>query len=446
MWMYALPSSPVGSESAEAMRPRAAPGAFPAALLTKAAFHGTLAAVRSLGRAGIAVTVADPNGFAPAGRSKYAVERFAAPDVRDVGAYLRWLERFAARHGPRVLLPVNDDTAWLYARHREQLSLSFHLAPTTVEQIYPMLNKRLLHQLAASVGMRVPETRYPHSPGDVRRCAGELAFPVVVKPATQVMFVSQSKGIRVAAPDQLETAYQRLAAHPYRSELLAFDPQARWPVVQQFYPGAASGIYNISGFAFERRICVARAARKILQQPRKLGTGVCFEAAQVIADLQAGLERLVAAIGFEGVFEAEFIEADDGAVLIDFNPRFYNQLGFDVARGLPLPLLAYHHALGNRDEVRKLIAAIPEATSAADAVYVDILALRVLVGAQRVSGALSAAEANEWRRWLRDHRHHCVHAVRDRDDPWPTWFDLANVFARHGRHPLGFFRSIVLNR
>jgi hypothetical protein len=31
------------------------------------------------------------------------------------------------------------------------------------------------------------------------------------------------------------------------------------------------------------------------------------------------------------------LRAGDGHLLIDFNPRFDNQLAFDVARGLPLP-------------------------------------------------------------------------------------------------------------
>ena len=67
-------------------------------------------------------------------------------------------------------------------------------------------------------------------------------------------------------------------------------------------------------------------------------------------ELAAGLERLVARVGFSGVFEAEFIDPQGQAVLIDFNPRFYNQMGFDIARGLPLPLLAYYDALGSHAE------------------------------------------------------------------------------------------------
>jgi NAD(P)-dependent dehydrogenase (short-subunit alcohol dehydrogenase family) len=37
--------------------------------------------------------------------------------------------------------------------------------------------------------------------------------------------------------------------------------------------------------------------------------------------------------------------------LIDVNPRFYSQMGFDIARGLPLPMLVWHAARGEDDRV-----------------------------------------------------------------------------------------------
>jgi D-aspartate ligase len=62
--------------------------------------------------------------------------------------------------------------------------------------------------------------------------------------------------------------------------------------------------------------------------------------------LAEGTRRLCDMTGFFGVFEAEFVDTDNGMLLIDFNPRFFGQLGFDVARGLPSPYLVYLAATG----------------------------------------------------------------------------------------------------
>src|SRR5262249_39724065 len=121
------------------------------------------------------------------------------------------------------------------------------------------------------------------------------------------------------------------------------------PLVQQYYPQAAESVYTLSGF--RETIgggVIIRAARKILQQPRCIGTGLCFEPALVDPLLADRTKRLCERIGYYGVFELEFILAEGKAMLIDFNGRFYHQIAFDVARGMELPALAYAAATRNQ--------------------------------------------------------------------------------------------------
>ena len=74
------------------------------------------------------------------------------------------------------------------------------------------------------------------------------------------------------------------------------------------------------------------------------------------ADVEAGLVRLFRAVGFHGVFDAEFIEDGGRHLLIDVNPRFYNHMAFEVDRGLPLPWLAYLGAVGDGEGLRAAVA------------------------------------------------------------------------------------------
>jgi D-aspartate ligase len=131
-------------------------------------------------------------------------------------------------------------------------------------------------------------------------------------------------------------------------------------------------------------------------------------------------------------------------LLIDMNPRFYNQLAFDVARGLPLPLLAYRAAMGDLREVARLLsearaAALPRA-------FCNSLGVRLLVSAQRLAGRMSAADAARWSQWMLSHRGALVDAVWDADDPGPFRAEIARQLYDTARHPRAFVRMIALDR
>ena len=407
-------------------------------------YNGTLAAVRSLGRHGIRVTTADPSRLSVSAWSRFTTVRAQSPAVQDTERFLAWLLDYGATQGRHVLLPTSDDTAWLYALHRDRLSQYFHLASPPFQTIAGLLNKRRLYQTATDCGLHVPRTWFPDSPSDLARVAGEARFPVVVKPVTQVMFRTQSKGMLAESADQLESRYAQFSLHPHSPTLLDLDPTASRPMVQEFFPEAATTIYNISAYVHDGRLIGARAARKLLQQPRRLGTGVCFEEAMVVPELAEGLGQLVSRVGFRGVFEAEFIDTPNHPVLIDFNPRFYNQMGFDIGRGLPLPLLAYFDALGSDAKVRELSLNAPE--DRVGHVYVDLFSLRLILVAQRLSGALTAADRKRWREWYGRHSGRCTYAVLDSTDRVPGLLAALHLVVRHGRHPRSFFRSMILNR
>jgi D-aspartate ligase len=165
-----------------------------------------------------------------------------------------------------------------------------------------------------------------------------------------------------------------------------------------------------------------------------------------VPELAAGLERLVARVGYSGVFEAEFIQRGEQPMLIDFNPRFYSQMAFDIARGLPLPLMAYYDALGSVAAFDELCMALTLPAQPRGRVYVDLISLRVLLGAQRLSGALSREEEKVWFDWYEAHRDRCTYAVRDTNDKIPFCLAAVQLFLRYARHPRNFLRSIVLNR
>jgi hypothetical protein len=222
-------------------------------------------------------------------------------------------------------------------------------------------------------------------------------------------------------------------------------PDLSRPLLQRYYPQASETILSLAGF---RHAAVSRVplfgAVKVLQRPRRLGVGLCFEPASVAPELSDGVGRLLENLGYEGVFEIELVRQDDRWLLLDMNPRFYNQLAMDVARGLPLPRLAYAGARGDSGEVRRLVEAVP--TRGLPRVFCNVLGLHVLLTAQSLAGSMSALEADRWRRWVQERRDVLVDAVADTDDPAPFWAEAGIQLYSGIRHPRAFVRMVALDR
>ena len=407
---------------------------LPPVLLMTPGYYGTLAAVRSFGRAAIPVTTAGPSHWNVSAFSKYTNGSLFCPATTDTERLLAWLLEFGRTHERHVLLATCDDTAWLYARHRERLSEHFYLSSPDITTIHGLLHKAKLAEHARAVGLDTPASWAPASESDFERIASQARFPLLVKPTTQALFPARSKGRVVEDQASLVAAFRDLAALGHAADIFNYDPSSAWPLAQEFFVDASERIYNVSGYVRGGKLCCARAGRKLLQRPRRLGVGVCFEEAPLDQALSAGLERLAARVGFNGVFEAEFVRSAGRDLLIDFNPRFYNQMGFDVARGLPLPLLAYHDAIQSEGSDRQACQEL-RGDKPTGKVFVHSSAFQVMVRSQRLSGALSAEKADTLLEWFAAHRDDQVDAVEDPDDTWPARIDRLKMMHDHLRHP-----------
>ena len=409
-------------------------------------YYGTLAAARTLGRAGIGVAVADPNAFAAARWSRLVARRLICPSLREPDRFMEWVLRFGDENEKHVLYPTNDDTAWLFALHEKELAPRFHLYQPPVDVVYGLLNKRRLFAACRSVGIDVPHTWFATSEEAVREAQRDAKFPVLIKPVTQVLF-TQNKGCRVDIAAELPGYLRIFDTSGYSSKIANFDPGVRQPAIQEFYPDAAEAIYGLSGFVDETgSIALFRASRKVLQRPRKVGVGLCFESAEVDRELASRVLELFLKVGYFGVFEVEFIISDGRALLIDANPRFYNQMVFDCGRGLPLPLFAYHAALRQGAELDGLTRRANDASAKMASAHTHRFTLELYLFLQRAAGGVTREERERWRAWLGTHKDGITDASFDPDDLVPAVVDAARHVFTYARHPRAFLRSVVFDR
>src|SRR5712671_5620303 len=83
----------------------------PRMLLCNAGFYGTLAAVRSLGRAGVPFTTIDPSALAPAGHSRYVQQRLRCPTFESTDEWAEWLLRLAKTEHGSAIYATSDDVS-----------------------------------------------------------------------------------------------------------------------------------------------------------------------------------------------------------------------------------------------------------------------------------------------------------------------------------------------
>lgn len=406
-------------------------------------YFGTLAAARCLGRRGIDVALADGRRVSRTAASKYVGTRLRAPDRLDGSEFVEWLLAERTLRG-RVLFPASDDLAYLFAQHRDALSEHFRLFVPDHQRITRILNKKHLYGACRVVGIDYPATWFPCCEEEVKRIAATLDIDVLLKPKTQVQFASGQKGLEVAKGEDLLSGFRGFRdSYPHGDEIRRQDPDIAIPMIQAFLDEAVFGIYSIAGFTDGTGPPpLVRAARKVLQRPRRLGVGLCFESAAVQPALLERIGALCEELGYFGIFEIEFIEHDGAFLLIDFNPRGYGQMAFEEARGLPLPYLYYLSAIGDHAGVAREWTRAAAWQPRGQYAFCHGSLLRLVRTAQSITRVVGHTP-EPWGDWLDRHAANLTDAVQSVDDSGPTWADALGHVGTFVRHPRSFLRSLA---
>ena len=416
------------------------------ALLTMPENCGTLAAARCLADAGAPVWTATSARLAPGAWSSAVARRLRCPGLDRPEAAVDWLLEVGRRHPGMVLYPTCDDYAWLQAVHAKRLAGRFQTYGPGAGPIQALLDKRLLHEHCRAVGLDTPDTHFPETKDEAAALARRVEAPVLLKQRTQILSATHTKGRIVTRMDDLARAFQDFIVDNAHGRAIEDRmPGASMPLVQEYFTEGVSGSLLVSGFVDESgELFVARAAHKVLQFPRRLGIALCLEAIDLDADLARRIRELCVRVGYFGVFQVELLTVGDRRLLIDFNPRYYHYLAFDVGRGMPLPLFVHAAATGERRELERLVRDAAHDRGARAFSYT--LQLNELLLAQRISGAMPREETSRWRAWHASYDGDLVDAVERRGDPLPTWIDLATRVYSRVRHPRAFVRQVALDR
>lgn len=302
--------------------------------------HGTLAAIRSLGRAGVPVHALMESRANPASRSRYLYRGHPwAPPAEHPAGLLSHLRGIGERIGREtLLLPMDDAGAIFTAEHADALRPRFafpHQDPAVPRRV---ADKSRLQDACEKYGIACPPTRRPASAADVDEAAAELGLPLIAKWARPWRL---RPGMRSTTLVRTLGELHRLFAATREREP---DGDAGPLLLQRRIP-PGGGDWFFQGYFDANLDCLFGATgRKHLAHPPQAGHTV---AGEWVADeeLHRLAVRIVRLLGCRGLVDLDFrLDAGTGVRhLLDFNPRigaqfrlFTDRNGLDLARVLHL--------------------------------------------------------------------------------------------------------------
>ncbi|OEJ32363.1 ATP-grasp domain-containing protein [Streptomyces subrutilus] len=305
--------------------------------------HGTLGAVRSLGRKGVEVHAVVEAGGGPMGRSRYVRAVHAGPagglDPEAPETLLECLTGVSERIGrPAVLIAMDDLSAITVSRIGPVLTDRFRMPHQPDNLPARVADKAELAGLCARWDVPHPQTVVPASGGEAAEAAWRLGLPVVAKWSRPWLLPAGADGLRsttlVHTAAEARRLYERSAEAGSRLLLQRFLPAG--PDTDWFFHGA---------FARGGRPLLAGSGRKELSWPVRTGLTAVGRWLPDPAVEEAGL-RLAERLGYQGILDLDFRRDERGTFrLVDFNPRpgaqfrlFTDTAGLDVVQAMYLDL------------------------------------------------------------------------------------------------------------
>jgi Uncharacterized protein conserved in bacteria (DUF2334)/ATP-grasp in the biosynthetic pathway with Ter operon len=229
-------------------------------------------------------------------------------------AFADSVEQVVNAHGYDAVFPGWEPAVVALSARRERLSFPLGYGPH--DGILTAIDKWKLQPLAQAAGLQVPPTAIATA-----EALDQLDGAVVVKP-------SSPSTARLAAA----TFDDRRGALDYAQRIRS---QGGLAIAQQRLEGRLDAVSLVAGP--DGIVSIAQqVAERIWPQP--VGITARGRSVRVDPDLRAAIERLLAALEWQGIAQLQFVVPADGVPrLIDFNPRLYGSLPLAVKAGANHP-------------------------------------------------------------------------------------------------------------
>lgn len=333
-----------------------------------------LTVVRELGEKGVPV-----HGIACEAAPVAAASRHcAAMTMRPSGPMADWLPDLIATTGAGAILAISESDL-LELSTLPPVIDGCHVLVPRPEPLAKVLDKLRTLEIAALVGLCIPQTWQPRAGEDFAARVAAMRYPLVAKWANppEIMPILEQAGLEWLKTEYIRTP-QELAALLDR-----YAPVGHWPLIQQYCRGVGLGqmLYMDGGQATLRF-----QHRRLHEWPPEGGVStLCRAEPRNAHATQMGLsEALLRALDWQGQAMVEYrYEAESGRYwLMEVNGRFWGSLPLARHCGALFAWEAYRRTvLGQTD-----VAPTPRDTLRARYMVPETKRLaRVLLSPSRIS-------------------------------------------------------------
>jgi len=303
--------------------------------------RSALSTVRSLGRNGVNVVVAESCSAPLAAASRFCKATLVYPDpARSPEDFTAWLASLDGKYPNAVLLPMTDITVPLVLQAAPRLT-RLQTALPSLQAYETVSDKYGLYLLARQADVHVPRTAIVS-----RASRGELeshafSYPVVVKPRRSAMQVGGETTKRTVR-------YARDAAELERIVGQMLIDETDELLLQEFVAGQGAGVF---GLYRHGEPLFFFAHRRIREKPPSGGVSVLCESVPLPEEALRNARRILDPLKWHGVAMVEFkVDSAGRPWLIEINARFWGSLQLAVDSGADFPWLLYQLARDGRVE------------------------------------------------------------------------------------------------
>jgi protein-tyrosine-phosphatase len=284
----------------------------------------------SLGRAGFPVIGALPDGR---GRhagldSRYIQGTLDCPDpLRRQREFRQWLGTYLAENPSTVVLPIHEAVVYAANQLRCEGVPPDRFVLANSEGLANSLSKFVATRSAMIAGIATPDTYFLRAPGESGYAPQQrdIEFPCLLKwdnGEDEEGVYHKGSNLKIADRAGLDSALAELR------------PYACGVIVQNLVPGHGVGAFFLR---YRGRTILRFAHRRLHEVPWTGGESSHCESSGDTEVLESG-ERLLQAIGYEGVAMVEFRkEEGKSPVFLEINGRLWGSLGLAIAAGADFP-------------------------------------------------------------------------------------------------------------
>lgn len=301
-------------------------------LVTEASERAALAIIRNLGGSGLRVTAAEDVPVATGFFSRYCDRRLVYPSpVARPDEWLACILSELKRQQYDMIVPIDDLTVLLCARHRQEIEQHTHFPFAGYDTLMLARDKGATVRLAQRNGIPCPQTVFVSSLDELPEAARQAPYPCIVKPRES----SGARGIEyVSSPEQLLDTYPEVhQGYPF-------------PLIQEYIP-TEEGQYDVAVLVDGNGDpCAIHQFQQLREYPLSGGPATLRVSIWDKEAEQLALS-LLKAMGWYGVALVEMKrDSRDGSLkLLEVNPRFWSSLHLATVSGVPFPMLLYELAV-----------------------------------------------------------------------------------------------------